>query len=1051
MIVPPSIIDNQKLTLKDFLNHYLAREDKQNLDIATAFFRIEAYGMVEPLFQRIKRFRLLLGKSPEVHSDQNLGTLLLQMIKEEVEHYPLDPEPASLVQRFIEFLKQDHVEVRLYEKQFLHGKAYITNQLTIVGSSNFTPAGLTANGELNLVGLESEAKYVREEWFNKFWEEATDFKQELIAILENSRFGSKEYTPYEVYMKALFELQRADIEAMEEAKDHSLLQPASRVKLTEFQEDAVHRVMSRMKKYGAAMVADSVGLGKTWIAKKVIEEFGFYKRKKFLIICPAQLRGMWEAEVKDLILSPFIVSQEELAQKDFLGKVKGVLKSGLKDVSLVVIDESHNFRNPLSNRWENCFALLEQIHNDNGMKPFVLLLTATPINNSIWDLYWQIMLMTLMNHTAFLKDGIDNVFQFFKKVEKQDNPELLGDILNEISIRRTRDYIKKNYPGATIHDKPIIFPERQLENVDYQLDAAFAGLYRSISRTISDELTMAYYRLLEYKKAESLTAEEEFALGRMVALAGIFRTILLKRLESSVEAFRTSVQKHIVFLETLLKYLENGKILTKKAFQKYIVNMDEETPEDIELVLQDFNKEVFRYDELVSDIKKDIHLFKDKLLKPVQNIHPGNDAKLLKLMELLNELLPKGKVVLFTYYADTLEYIYQFLESHELSKKFKLAKIHGGVSTNTRAKIVEDFMNGKIDAIFSTDVLSEGQNLQNAQFLINYDLHWNPTRMIQRAGRIDRIGSPFEKIFVYNFFPEQELEDLLRLVAILQSKIRDIDHSVGLDQTVLGEEVHPKVFGIIRRIKGKDSSIFEELEQEMFGGGEQFYQPLKDFISKYGTEPLKRMPLGIYSGLERGISGIFFYYRYETDYHFWYLYDLVNNKIIKNKSEILKYISCPPDEKRVIPDFFERVFEINKMIVSDIERVYKEHSLFEIENKMSPRNIGSSTEKFIRKILDEIDFLMNEYLFDFPEDEEMLKFWEGVKNQMLKMNLTKRRTSQLRRIWRKYEKGHNNWKKLIQDLYEFVNEKVIISEYSESQIKAFDKNKIELVVLEFIS
>jgi len=165
--------------------------------------------------------------------------------------------------------------------------------------------------------------------------------------------------------------------------------------------------------------------------------------------------------------------------------------------------------------------------------------------------------------------------------------------------------------------------------------------------------------------------------------------------------------------------------------------------------------------------------------------------------------------------------------------------------------------------------LSEGQNLQSAKYLINYDLHWNPTRMIQRAGRIDRIGSQYKKIFVYNFFPEDELEELLRLVQILQNKIIGIDKAVGLDQTILGEEIHPKVFGVIRRIRNRDARIFNELEKDMFGGGEKFYQPLKDFLKNKATEELEKIPYGVYSGLEKNkISGIFMYYKYGDDFHF---------------------------------------------------------------------------------------------------------------------------------------------------------------------------------------
>ena len=187
---------------------------------------------------------------------------------------------------------------------------------------------------------------MRTHWFDKFWNEAVDFKAELIRLLEASRFGTKEYTPYEVYIKSLYELQKDDILSKDEEIKEEDARPLSKVNLSEFQDDAVKRAFSRLKKYRACMVADSVGLGKTWIAKRVIEEFGFYKRERFLIICPAQLRNMWGDEVKDLILSESILSQEDLASTDFLKKAKHAVGGELGDISLIVIDESHNFRNP---------------------------------------------------------------------------------------------------------------------------------------------------------------------------------------------------------------------------------------------------------------------------------------------------------------------------------------------------------------------------------------------------------------------------------------------------------------------------------------------------------------------------------------------------------------------------------------------------------------------------------------------------------------------------------------------------------------------------------
>ena len=412
-----------------------------------------------------------------------------------------------------------------------------------------------------------------------------------------------------------------------------------------------------------------------------------------------------------------------------------------------------------------------------------------------------------------MKEGILDLFKFFKDVDKEEDPNLLNDLMNEISIRRTRDYIKQNYPDAEIHGQKIIFPERVLENIEYQLDKTYQGLYRDISRMITEKLTMAYYRVLEYRKTEKLSKDEEMVLGRMVALEGIFRTILLKRLESSVEAFLKSVSKHVNFLEKFKEYLEKGKFLTKKTFYKYVSNLDEETAEEFVDELEEMNLEDYRKEELFRDIEKDIVLF-NEMGKKVEAINAEADAKLKELKERLLALGKKGQVVIFTYYADTLDYIYEKISEDSLFSKISIEKISGRVTSATkRTEIVNDFMNGKINILMSTDVLSEGMNLQKARYLINYDLHWNPTRMIQRAGRIDRIGSPFKEIYVYNFFPEEELEDLLRLVEVLQNKIRNIDSAVGLDVTVLGEEVNPKVFGVIRRIKEQDATIFDELEK----------------------------------------------------------------------------------------------------------------------------------------------------------------------------------------------------------------------------------------------
>jgi len=1057
-MIPKEIIDNSEGNkLISFLNNVLKENPSTNFDIATAFFNIQAFAMIKDNLNGIKRFRLLLGKAPEIQNEKTLGDVLLKEIRKEIEGLDLTKEQDETIKLFIKFLKRENVEIRLFEK-FLHGKAYIFDDRIVIGSSNFTAAGLTRYGELNTWHLRSQAEYTKREWFEKFWSEARDFKNELIELLEHSRFGSKEYTPYEIYIKTLYELQKEDIkEEQKEEKPKGL--PETKVNLAQFQEDAIARIWTRLKKYNGCIVADSVGLGKTWIAKKILEKIGYYERKNILVICPAQLRDMWRRELKKIDVKENLLSQEDLASKNFLEKARKTLGGRFDNVELIVVDESHNFRNPLSNRWENFFTLVNDHIAKKGKRPYMLFLTATPINNTPWDLYWQIMLLMLMDRRAFIKENIPDLFKFFKQAK--DNPSLLNDLLNEISIRRTRDYIIENYPDAYIliempngevKEQKIIFPERVLENINYELDKAYKGMYKEISDTITDELTMAYYKILEYRKEGLKTEEERLALGRMIAIGGIFRTILLKRLESSVDAFRKSISNHIRFLNKLKSYLKSGKLLTKQTFFKYLMSVDEEIDEEeLKNVLEKFDLRKYNTEELFKDIDKDIELLSG-ILKKVKTIKPKDDAKLKVLKERLLKLSKHGQIVLFTYYADTLNYIYNEIIKDKRFSKLKIEAISSSGMTKKnpqqREQIVEKFFKKEIDILMSTDVLSEGQNLQTAKYLINYDLHWNPTRMIQRAGRIDRIGSPYKKIFVYNFFPEDELEELLKLVEILQNKIIGIDKSVGLDQTILGEKIHPKVFGIIRKIKGKDSKVFAELEQDAFGGGEKFYQPLKDFLKKKALDELEKIPYGVYSGLKKGkISGIFFYYKYGNDFHFWYLYDVSTGSIITNKTEIIDFISCKQNKERVIPDFFEKIYEVNKIIVEDIERAYKEIELSQTQDSKLRELSKSRSTKFVKNMIAEIELQIDSYLNEFPDDDSIEKFWDPVKNKLISMPPAPKRLQVLRKIWKQYKKD-NNWKKMIKELNNFLMEKGI---FKKTVIEPFDKSKLRLITMDFIS
>ena len=1061
MIIDENIIDNSKTKLSVFLNKILELEPNANLDVASAFFKVEGFSLVKENVGKVAKFRLLLGKSPEMEKKGGtLGKALSREIEEDVESLDLSREKKDDVSCLIEFLERPSVEVRMFDRAFLHGKAYIFDKLAVVGSSNFTYSGLTREGELNVVQQgKMYVDYVRNEWFNRFWRESLDFKDDLIEILRNSRFGTVEYSPFQIYVKSLYELQKDEIMAESKEEEGRKSGAGSKVELTEFQQDSIRRIFSRLEKYGSVMVADSVGLGKTYVALKVLEEFGYFMRKRYLVICPAQLKDtMWLPELKDKILPEHVLSQENLASEGFIEKVRRATGDHLEEVELIIVDESHNLRNPLSNRWENLNTLIESIAKGKKSRPKVIFMTATPISNTVWDMYWQIMLLVGLDKAAFVKENIPDLFAHFRDVDKSADPSLLNDLLNEISIRRTRDYVRKEYPKAMIGGQPIKFPERKLDAVNYELDGAYQGMYREIAGVIAEKLTMAYYSVLKYRKQELLTPEESQTLNRMMAIGGIFKTILLKRLESSVEAFRISIKRHVSFLNKMKGYLEQGMFLSKKdysKFLKYLVAEDEDDEElrkeaehEMDERLAPFEVSEYRKEELFGDVETDVKLL-ESVLKKIELLDPESDAKLSKLRECLGKLKGKSQTVVFTYYKDTLDYVHEHVSKDKALKSLRIEKISGSFTPKQRQKVIDDFAQGKIDVLLSTDILSEGQNLQTAQTLINYDLHWNPTRMIQRAGRIDRIGSRYDRIRICNFFPEDELEELLKLVNVLQNKIVNIDRSVGLDQTVLGEKIHPKVFGIVRRLKDKDQSVIEELEAEVFGGGEMFYQPLKSYLKEKSVSDLERMPDGIHSGLskKRSVKAIFFYYKYGKDFHFWHLYRM-DGKIIKNKTEILRSISCAENTPRVVEKSLQdKVYEANTEVLSDIEQAYKE---IEVKEKSETQQVHWSKEastRFLVKIVKEIEYELDGYLSDFPEDRKLEDEWARTQDKLKSISLTKKRLRSLRRIWNDY-KNSGNWKKLISELTGFVSDKFAPE---KEELEKFDKKKLKLVAIDFIS
>lgn len=870
----PDFIDNDGHKMAEALDFLLRSESVA--DIASGYFNLGGYSLVKEALNVVAKMRLLLSKEP---GKFGTGELYPAGFRQDIANTRYAAQNRTLAEELVLFLLRPEVEVRLYTKGFFHGKAYIFQDVAIIGSSNFTYSGLTANTELNSVHKQGYAAHAARDWFERFWEQSEDYKLELIQLLEESKLISKGYPPYAIFIKSLYEYFKDELLVdLAEGRDIG----KSLVDLADFQQKAYERALRILDKYDGVMVADSVGLGKTWIGKKLLEHFGYFQRKKCLVVAPAQLTEMWHNELLTIQVSAHVESMEVMGRPDFD-------PAPYFDCDVVLVDESHNFRN--SNQR---YAALSRIMSA-GKRKKAILLTATPINNSVFDLYNQVMLFSRTDRT-FAKAGIPYLRSYF--IRALEDGDLLN-LLEEVMVRRTRQFIKQEFPDAIINGETIRFPQRELHTERYDLETIKPGLFKEIGE-LFEKLDLAVYNPEGFLKRPTL--EQELEQQRNQALIGLIKSLILKRFESSVLAFKLTLQRQIEFYELFIEELNLRKRLLSSQLFRQILVMDEDQIAEALDSLPRVDASAYKVVDLSRVVAEDLEILRS-MFRLVEDIAIIEDPKILELVELLKAKKGK-KIVVFSYFQDTIRYIAGALEGPfaNMLEGWRWEIVDGGVHPHRRSAILRRFApksqkvevkpENEIDLLLATDVLSEGQNLQDADTLINFDLHWNPTRMIQRAGRIDRLGSPFEEIHIHNFYPEDGLEELLGLVERLSEKIIQIDRNVGLDASILGEVINPKTFNALRRIEEEDLSIADELEAESELSSEFMRSVLSQYLQQMGRDKLENIPYGVHSGMEgKGRKGIFFHFKARGE-HLWRFYDIEKRVLLDSKQRIFSLIHC---------------------------------------------------------------------------------------------------------------------------------------------------------------
>ena len=791
-------------------------------------------------------------------------------IRSAIELMDQTDEAQAVVTTLVRMVEEKRLKVKVYTKGRLHAKAYIFDYgkvfdkggkpverhekgLAIIGSSNLTLSGVTHNTELNVLVQGNDNHTELGKWFDALWDEAQDFDEALMREMKQS-WAVASVRPYDVYMKTLYSLVR---DRLEDDDDKDLLYDDEITKrLADFQKVAVRQARQMIKDYGGAFVADVVGLGKSYIGAAIVKHFERTDHARPIIICPAALTEMWERYNEVYQLNARVLSMGFLREDDD-GSVNTLLENVLfKDRDFVLIDESHNLRHRDTQRYKVVEAFLS-----TGRR--CCFLTATPRNKSAWDVYSQIKLFHQDDKTDLPVDPPD-LKQYFKLIE--DGERKLPDLLANILIRRTRNHILRWYgfDSAThqqvdpsefrdyldgrkrayviVGGRHQFFPKRELETIEYSIEDTYRGLYqelrgyigkpskrkepRRIIKPTGEELTYARYGLYNYVPTEKQKREPYASLHRAGAtLRGLIRILLFKRFESSVFAFKETVGRLLLVHERFLQALEQGFVPAGDEAQAILYEPNQAEEQDL---MDALRKVSGRYDiadfdlsRLKAAIEHDAKLLR-KILHCIEPITPEKDAKLQKLKEYLGKKpLKDAKRLIFTQYADTARYLHDNLNPG--GKLDDIDVIFSG--DKSKARIVGRFApkanpeyhfpagEKELFTVVATDVLAEGLNLQDCDNIINYDLHWNPVRLIQRFGRIDRIGSDHDVVHGFNFLPETALDRHLDLKGKLHNRIQEIHDTIGEDSEILDrtEKLNEEaMYAIYEKKSGGQLSLFED-------------------------------------------------------------------------------------------------------------------------------------------------------------------------------------------------------------------------------------------------
>ena len=853
-------VDN---TLVDRFNVLL--KDTDFFDCLVGYFYISGFYKLQESLKDTEKIRILVGMGIDSQTfnlieDSKITNISTAELKENIKkdiikemdnsENSLNIEEGAL--QFVEWVKSGKIEIKAYKERKTHSKLYIMTfpeddkdlGRVITGSSNFTQPGLEKNLEFN-VELRRDADYLfAKEQFEELWQHSEPIDEEFVNTLTRKTWLRDDVTPYELYLKFIYEFLYDKIWNDKKEIDIEYFPP--NFKYLDYQRDAVLDAKEKIKEYGGVFLSDVVGLGKTYMGALLAQQL----KGTTLVIAPPSLidehnPGGWKRVLRDFEVKSIVESKGKLDQ--ILTKYESNLYQN------VIIDESHEFRNEETQQYE----YLSKICKGKN----VILISATPFNNSPLDLLSQIKLFQPAHRSTLPNPKVRDLENYFKRLDKrqksinkEEKPELYLQVSKEIAtdirenvlqylmVRRTRSSIQKYY-AEDLKRNNMEFPKvNKPIPVYYEFDEYINEVFDETLRLINNNLTYAKYRPLaaEYQvKPDLRWSNSQNMMGNFIKI------LLIKRLESGSYAFKKSIDNSInVHKQALETFIKKGEFYTSRDYNWKIFNLieDGEIDKVEELIKQGKARKYLREDFLPNfedDLKKDI-----AILEHIQERWSSIEdyPKRQRIVDLLNSnSLKNKKVIIFTEFIDTAESLKELISNNCSGN----VKIYTGKSSkedmdevlyNFDNNLPKDSQKNDYRVLVATDTLSHGVNLHRANVIINFDIPWNPTKIMQRVGRIQRLDTPFDEIFTYNFFPTAPIEGEINIELLAKNKIAMFIELLGNDSQLLTEEPiqsydlftkltsdsleeeelvddELKYLRLIRDIRDNDHELFKKIEE----------------------------------------------------------------------------------------------------------------------------------------------------------------------------------------------------------------------------------------------